>query len=154
MVMREYRRADRAGCLAVFDSNVPDDFRPSERASFEGFLDALPGPYLVLEDGTGRVVGCGGWALEPDGRTAALCWGMVERSRQGEGLGRRLLEERLRRARRDPAVECVTLRTSHRVRGFFARLGFVEMRGTPDGIAPGLHEVEMAVELRADGPLT
>jgi GNAT superfamily N-acetyltransferase len=141
--VRGYGVGDREGCLGVFDSNVPDDFRVEERGGFEAFLDDLPGPYWVMEDEAGRVVGCGGYAVEADGRTATLCWGMVERGRQGEGLGRRLLERRIAEAVADPAIDRLALHTSHRVRGFFERLGFRATGATQDGIAPGLHAVDM-----------
>ncbi|MEJ2503705.1 MAG: GNAT family N-acetyltransferase [Gemmatimonadota bacterium] len=122
---------------------MPQDFRAGERGEIEDFLRDLPGPYWVLEDEAGRIVGCGGYAVEADGRTATLCWGMVVRARQGEGLGRALLEHRIRAARADPAIDRIALHTSHRARGFFERLGFRATRVTPDGIAPGLDAVDM-----------
>ncbi|HEX8430709.1 MAG TPA: hypothetical protein VF625_05455, partial [Longimicrobium sp.] len=65
MRVRDYTTADRDPCLAVFDSNVPDFFVPAERGEFAAFLDALPGPYLVVESAAGTVVGCGGYAVAP-----------------------------------------------------------------------------------------
>lgn len=146
MGVRGYGEGDWEGCLRVFDSNVPDDFRAGERAAFERFLSALPGPYWVIED-EGMVVGCGGVALEKDGETASMCWGMVARDRQGEGWGRVLLEERLAWARKARGVRRVVLSTSQRTRGFFERLGFHAVRVERDGIAPGLDAVEMTLEL-------
>ena len=147
MTIRPYHPRDRAACLALFDSNVPDDFRPEERPEFEAFLDDRPGPYLVLEDGAGVIVAAGGYAREPGtgtgSGTAALCWGMVARSRQGEGLGRLLVEARLDAVREDPDVSDIVLHTSHRVRGFYERLGFVAEGVVEDGLAPGLHRVDM-----------
>ena len=152
MTLREFVLGDREGCLAVFDSNVPDDFRVEERAEFEAFLDDLPGPYLVLEDEGGRIVACGGYAPEADGESVALCWGMVARDRQGEGLGRKLLEARLDRARADADYRRVVITTSHRTRGFFEKIGFEARQVTPDGIAPGLHRVDMTLELGTGDP--
>lgn len=146
MRVRGYGVGDREGCLRLFDSNVPDDFREGERAVFERFLDALPGPYWVLED-EGRLIGCGGVGVEEDGETASMCWGMVARARQGEGWGRLLLEERLAWARSEPGVRRVALSTSQRTRGFFERLGFRAVRVERDGIGPGLDAVEMKLEL-------
>jgi len=72
---RSYSPADRSTCLGIFDSNVPDSFRDSERADFEAFLDSLPGPYFVVEDESGRAVACGGYAVNPGTTCADLCWG-------------------------------------------------------------------------------
>lgn len=130
----------------MFDSNVPDDFRVEERGEFAAFLDGLPGPYWVVEE-RDRVVGCGGVAVEADGETASLCWGMVMRDRQGEGLGRWLLEERLAWAARERGVRRVAVHTSQRTRGFFERSGFRVVRVAPDGIAPGLDAVDMVLEM-------
>lgn len=147
VISRDYAPADRRACLAVFETNVPDFFAPSEREEFEAFLVELPGPYLVLEDGSGHVVGCGGYAVAPGTATADLCWGMVARDRHGLGLGRLLTETRLARIRRDPAVEEVALRTSQRTRRFYERLGFVTERVVPNGFGPGLDRCEMWLRL-------
>ena len=65
MNTRAYAPGDREDCLAIFDSNVPEDFRAEERVGFEAFLDALPGPYFVVVDDEGRVRACGGYAGNP-----------------------------------------------------------------------------------------
>lgn len=148
--IREYAPADREGCLAVFETNVPEFFVPSERKEFEAYLDDLPGPYLVLEDEDGRILGCGGYAVAPETGVVDLCWGMVHRGRQGTGLGRRLTEARLDHARRETEAREVALRTSHLTRGFYERLGFVTERIVDDGFAAGLHRCEMRLHLRSD----
>lgn len=146
--LRAYTPADRDGCLAVFDSNAPDFFVPSERAEFAAFLDDLSGPYLVLEDETGRVVACGGYAIETGRATADLCWDMVLRELHGSGLGRRLVEARLSRILEEGAAEAVALRTSQHTRGFYERFGFATERVVTDGFFPGLDRCEMRMEIR------
>lgn len=143
MKLRDYVAADRDACLAVFDSNVPRFFRPHERPGLCEFLDALPGPYYVLEDDDGTILGCGGWAMEPDGRTGALCWGMVRQDLHGRGLGKRLALERLRRMRDDPRVRAISMHTSQHTRGFYEALGFTVRRIERDGYAPGLDRVDL-----------
>ena len=140
---RRYRPADREGCLAVFDSNVPLFFRTDERAAYGAFLDALPGPYVVLDGEEGGVVACGGWAVEPGGRTADLCWGMVRRELHGRGLGRLLTEARVAAARDAGGVDAVALETSHLTTGFYRRLGFEVISREEDGYGPGLHRCRM-----------
>lgn len=149
MRARDYTPADREACLAVFDSNVPEFFVSPERPAFAAFLDALPGPYLVVEDPSGTLVGCAGYAVEPGTTRADLCWGMVRRERHGTGLGRLLLEERLARIRADPGVDAVRLDTSQHTRGFYEQYGFVAEQVVPDGYAPGLDRCEMRLRLGA-----
>ena len=95
--IRDFVPDDVDACLDVFDSNVPDFFRTEERSDFGAFLDALPGPYLVITDPVGQVVACGGYALGQSD-SVDLCWGMVRRPLHGVGLGHLLTDARLDRA--------------------------------------------------------
>lgn len=132
----------------MFDSNVPESFTVAERSDFERFLDHLPGPYLVLADDFGKPVACGGYAVNPETRCADLCWGMVARDRQREGIGHFLTGLRLQQIQADPGVTEVVLRTSHVTSTFYERLGFVIEDTRPNGIAPGLHLCTMRLMLR------
>lgn len=141
--LRAFERSDIDACLVVFDANVPESFAVEERDEFRDFLENLPGPYLVMEDPSGCVIGCGGHAFEDDGVTASLCWGMVHPERQGEGLGLRLLRARVDAAIADPNTSAVRLATTVPVSGFFERSGFRVVERIEDGFAPGLDSVEM-----------
>ena len=143
--VRPYEPRDRAGCLALFDSNTPVFFDVSERDGFVGWLDGLAGlgaPYQVIER-DGRIVACGGHAVEPDGVTASLCWGMVDRSLHGTGLGRQLTGARIAAARAATGVTAMRLDTSQHTEGFYRRFGFVVQAVTKDGFAPGIDKYEM-----------
>ena len=115
MKLRDYAPKDHAACIAVFDTNVGKYFVDVERNEFTEFLHKLPGPYLVLETESGE-----------DGTTVDLCWGMIARTRHGEGLGRLLTEECLRRIEKEPAALSVLLGTSQHTAGFYERLGFIK----------------------------
>lgn len=123
MEIRPYTPADREACLQVFDSNVPRYFDPAERADFALFLDTPPCPYFAMEH-EGAVVGCGGYGIEPDGKAAALAWGMVRADLHGQGLGRFLLMYRLREIGKAGRVELVRLHTTPAACGFYEKLGF------------------------------
>jgi N-acetylglutamate synthase-like GNAT family acetyltransferase len=146
MEIRAYRAEDRDGCLAVFDSNVPDFFAEAERGEFAAFLEKNAWPYVVMEH-EGAVVGCGGWVPEGDGRTMSMTWGMVRGGMHGLGLGRLLLLHRLREITKAGGCERVRLATSQRTAGFFAKQGFKVVDAVKDGFAPGIDRVEMAMKL-------
>jgi ribosomal protein S18 acetylase RimI-like enzyme len=148
--VRPFRDDDRAACLQVFDSNVPTYSRPAERVEFESFLDDVPGPYSVV-DGTGSVVGCGGYALRPGEAVVDLCWGMIHAERHERGLGARLTFARLEHALRNPSVQAVALSTSQRTVGFYEKLGFRLVSVEKDGYADGLDRCEMRLELGSEG---
>lgn len=143
----------RDACIALFDANVASPSRPAgtfqswERGSFATFLDDLPGPFWVLTGEGGAAVACGGWARESD-ELLSLCWTVVDPEHQGRGVGRRLVEGILERARRgEPGARRVRLETLPATRGFFEGLGFAVDRVEPDAYAEGMDRVEMSRRL-------
>jgi GNAT superfamily N-acetyltransferase len=143
--LRRYCKDDRAACLTLFESNIPDSFLPHEIPGLLDFLDCFTGPYLVAEEAGGRILGCGGMAEYPDYVT--LCWGMVARARQRQGIGRVLLRTRLALAACIPGVRRVSLNTSQRTAPFFEKEGFQTRRVTPHFYGSGLHRHDMELRL-------
>jgi hypothetical protein len=141
--LRPYAAADRQACLDLFASNTPQFFEAHEQPEFAAFLDRLPCPFFVVEDG-GEIVGCGGYAPE----RGRLVWGMIGSGLHRQGLGRFLLLARLDHWYRQHGPSRVTLSTSQHSHGFFLREGFVVTEVTPDGFAPGLdrYDVELTLD--------
>lgn len=146
---RGYEPSDFGACMEIFQSNVPAYFTEEERDEFGAFLNALPGPYLVVRDPAAGVVACGGYALADDGAVADFCWGMVRRELHGMGLGRALAEWRIEAITSEPGIREIALHTSQHTRGFYELLGFELRRVVTDGYAPGLHRCEMRYVLPA-----
>lgn len=142
---RPYQSADKAACLALFDSNVPEFFDSSERAMFAEFLDGPRGAYHVLEE-AGRITGCGGYAREKSGQ-ARFTWGMVARSHHGRGLGRLLAQHRLDAIVKSGAFTEAELFTTPAVAPFFAKFGFEQRAVIKNGFAPGMDQVRMIKKL-------
>ncbi|MFN0166664.1 MAG: GNAT family N-acetyltransferase [Bryobacteraceae bacterium] len=146
MDLRPYQPDDREGCLAVFDSNLPEFFHPGERPDFAGFLDRPDGSYFVL-DHDGVVVGCGGYAIE-NADLASICWLMVRHDLHRNGLGKFLLFAAMRKATAQGDPTRVRLDTTPQVAAFFEKQGFRVQEVTPDGIAPGFDRVEMVKKMK------
>jgi GNAT superfamily N-acetyltransferase len=148
-VVRPYARSDFGSCLALFDGNVPEYFAAGERAEFVAFLKEGPArAYLVLER-DGAVLAAGGVSGGPSG-WVTLDWGMVARSCQRAGLGRRLLAARLALARGMPGVCGVRLETSQKTRAFYEAFGFRVTAVVPEGFGPGLDSVSMVLTFAQD----
>ena len=147
MTPRPYHCSDITACLSIFDSNVPTYFASQERGDFERFLHehAVQRAFQVIEV-EGQVVACGGLWHCGDGNTS-FCWGMVERGRHRQGLGRALAVARLHQAEADPSIQRITLSTSQHTQGFYARFGFETQKVTPDGYAPGIDRWDMVLKL-------
>lgn len=124
--------------------NVPRFFAPHELEEFRRWLAGTPSRYLVVEREQ-EVVACGGYAVE--GERAGLVWGMVARGLHRQGIGSLLLRARLDAIAREPGVRAVVLDTSQLSRPFYERHGFAVVAETPDGYAPGLHRIDMRLEL-------
>jgi ribosomal protein S18 acetylase RimI-like enzyme len=148
MHYRAYTPADRAACLAIFDSNAERFFAPGDREALAAFLDAPRGFFGVLCEDDGTVVGCGGLGTHDEGRTAVLTWGMVHADRHGQGLGKALGLARLLRLNEMPEVRRVRLNTSNVTVGFFQKLGFRVLKFTPNGYRGGLdrYDLELPVD--------
>lgn len=149
MEIRPFTKADREACLALLRSNVPEHFVASDEADLARFLDALPGPYFVVEDG-GRIVASGGIAAEQDGVTASLCWGIVDAARQRAGIGTRLLSHRLASfLPGHPEVRRVRINTTQKVQAFYEKHGFAPTEVRPGAYGPGLDHVRMEMPVGA-----
>ena len=149
MVLRRYQDADRAACLAVFDSNMPKFFAAHEREGFAAFLGDLARfavQYFVLVDASprSRVIACGGVGRRDD--EARMCWGIVDGARHGEGLGRLLLLARLVLGA-ELGARRAGLDTIPSVAPFFEREGFVITGGEDDHYGPGIHRRDLLLRL-------
>lgn len=153
MKLRDYRANDKAACLAIFDSNLPEYFARYERLEFDEFLDAPSCTYFVIESETttAAIIGCGGYHYDPETSKAILCWGMVTRAHHKTGVGKALLVGRLMKLCAESDGQAVlTLNTSQYTYGFFEKFGFIITRIVEHGLAPGLHEYDMELRMTPD----
>lgn len=142
---RPYHVQDCEACLRLFDSNTPRFFGMAERPGFQQYLLDSPA-YSVIER-NGRIVACGGYAIEAEGDVASLCWGMVDQALHGQGLGRALTAARLAAIRAIPQIRAVRMSTSQHTQRFYAGFGFVPVKVTPDGHGPGIDSWDMVLRL-------
>lgn len=139
--IRPYELTDKAACLEVFESNIPDFFDASEREMLSIFLDDPKGRYFVVEQDN-TVIGSGGFVREEQGQ-ARFTWGMVHCDHHGDGLGRLLAEYRLQAIVETDEFSEAELFTTPKVAPFFAKFGFVTRNVITDGFAPGMDQVQM-----------
>jgi predicted GNAT family N-acyltransferase len=143
---RAYAPADETDCLKLFDSNTPKYFGVKEHPSFESFLQRQPCPFFVVE-AEELVIACGGYCPTKNSDEIVLAWGMVRGDLHRQGVGTFLLQERLKMIFAENPAAKVIIDTSQYSQSFFARFGFQATQLTPDYYAPGLHRVDMELEL-------
>ena len=136
--IRRYEPADLESVVAIFRSNIPKYFGPSEEEGLRNFLRDERGEEYYVMEMNGEIVGCGGIALnETEMPTVSLCWGMVREDHLGTGFGRKLTEFRIGLAREKFGRLPLTVSTSQHTQGFYEKFGFRLIEHTPDGLGPG-----------------
>lgn len=136
MDVRPFTSADRDGCLAVFDSNVPEYLDPRRREAFSEHLANPPGPYFVMEH-DGAIAGCGGYAEE------SLNWILVRRDLHRNGLGRFLTFLCLKKLSAERPVSLVRVDTAAAGAAFFEKQGFRPARVLADGRLEMIKKLEV-----------
>ena len=147
MIIRRYQLADLDAVVAIFRSNIPKYFGPSEELGLHDFLRDYSDDYYVVAVDS-EVVGAGGIALngDLDPPTVSLCWGMVREDHLGTGLGRALTEFRIGlSSEKYPGVP-MTIGTSQHTEGFYQKFGFMTVEHTPDGYGPGIDICRMRLK--------
>jgi GNAT superfamily N-acetyltransferase len=143
IAFRPYEHADLELCLGLFDGNCPANFAANERADYERFLRDGASGYRVCEL-QAQVVGAFGLSEESGG--CRVQWIMLSPHVQKAGLGTAMVNEAIGQARRRGA-QALLIAASHRSAPFFARFGARSIRHTPDGWGPGMHRIDMRLEL-------
>ena len=144
VAFRTYSPRDREICLAIFDANCPEFFAPNERADYEIFLDLEPAGYeLFLSDGD--IVGAYGLIGE-ESKCRSLNWILLSRQAQGLGLGSILIERAISLAKK-AKLACINIAASHLSANFFAKYGAVSICKLKNGWGPGMHRIDMELQL-------
>lgn len=148
IVFRRYRPGDRAACLALFDANCPQFFAPNERQDFDAFLAGEPSDYRVATQDNG-VVGAFG-VVTDDNDDARLNWIMIDPECQGAGVGARMMRDAIAIAGKLDRRQLHIAASQHSA-SFFATFGAIEVARKTDGWGPGMHRVDMLLELPGVG---
>lgn len=141
-----YTPALQNECTRIFRSNFPTFFSEPEEKDLLEFLSFHgKGQYWLLEVDS-HYVGCGGIAINPDG-AGRLCWGMIDGRLHRHGYGTELILFRLQKLAQNQRVTKIGLDTSHHNPNFFGRFGFKVTRQESNRYGPGIHGVDMELEL-------
>ena len=143
---RPYQAEDKDRCIEIFMSNTPQYFGVEEAEEFRQFLETLPCDYFVVTQDD-EIVACGGHGYHGKKQAMVLCWGMVHADLHKQRLGQFMLIERLKQIYKDFGPMVVQIDTSQHSQGFFERYGFQVKEITENYFAPGLHRVNMELQL-------
>lgn len=126
MIIREYTDSDKHRIVELLQMNTPEFFSPNEEKDLLYYLNNEADNYfvLVMED---KVVGCGGFNLTEDGKTAKISWDIFDPSYQGKGLGSALTQFRIEKIKENKQIKTLSVRTSQLVYRFYEKFG-LELR--------------------------
>lgn len=140
---RTYTPEDAEACLALFDANCPRFFAPEERTDYAAYLERVAG-YRVCEVES-RVCGAFGVAPGLSGR-AHLNWILIDPAVQRMGIGQAMMRAAIDGVSGIGAT-VLDIAASQHSAPFFARFGARELSHVPDGWGPGMHRIDMVLEL-------
>ncbi|WP_299773612.1 GNAT family N-acetyltransferase [uncultured Pseudoteredinibacter sp.] len=153
LLYRPYVSASLDDCLKLFDANCPEYFAPNERDDYKDFLEASPKAYELCIVSGKLIAAFGvfpeGKAMGGDGRearNASLNWILIDPDMQGSGIGTELMSRALNRASL-LGTQALKIAASHKSAPFFKKFGAEVVRETPDGWGPGMHRIDMVIEL-------
>lgn len=142
VTIRPYRPADQARVIETMRLNVPVFFAESEVHDLQQYLENEIETYFVAEVG-GVIVGAGGINTDYPNKTGKISWDFIDPAFQGKGVGRQLLQHRIRILQATEHIETISVRTSQAAYRFYEKNGFVLKNTAKDYWAEGLDLYEM-----------
>lgn len=145
ITFRNYSASDYDGCCALFEQNCPEFFAENERDEYQAFLASLPQAYEMVFLG-GSLVAAFGFESDANSGRGRVFWIMVSPSAQGTGVGSRMMNRVIERARSERVVK-IDIAASHMSAPFFTKFGASEVKVTRDGWGAGMHRVDMELSV-------
>ncbi len=143
--------ADHPAIIKLLRLNTPRYFHADEEEYLLRYLHHEATHYFVHEE-NGQLTAAAGTNFGfNDGKTARLSWDLVHPRWQGKGIGRQLLQFRLRHIARDFLVERVEVRTSQMAYLFYRKSGFTLIEIKENYWSPGFDLYHMYMERGPNG---
>lgn len=146
ITIRNYHPDDQSTLLNLIDLNTPKYFAPEEKSGLVTYLDQQLEDYFVVEVDS-KIVGCGGINYDNDGSVGIISWDIIHPEYQGKGIGKRLLEHRLKIMKSMPKIRKIIVRTSQLTDKFYEKSGFKLIEVKKDYWAKGFDLYHMEIEL-------
>jgi [ribosomal protein S18]-alanine N-acetyltransferase len=151
--IRPYNQYDAPACIHCFQSNIPVFFTESEITDYRRWLNevwkAASGNsrderlrYFVIM-ALDQVVGCGGFAIDPEKKQVVFAWGLLHSVYHKKGFGKALALYRINIIENEYPDFDIVLDTTQHTFGFFEKLGFITEKVTPDFYSKDLDRYDM-----------
>jgi ribosomal protein S18 acetylase RimI-like enzyme len=134
--IRNYNSEDKNVLLELLRLNTPTYFSPDEESDFISYLDNYILAYFVVEI-EGEIIGCGGINVTENQKTGVISWDIIHPNFQGKGIGKHLLEHRIKFLKTNYLLDEIIVRTSQHTVDFYCKSGFELQKITKDYWAKG-----------------
>lgn len=131
--------------MQIFDLLSPDFFDASERSDYRHYLRTKKEDYYIVLNNA-ICVAAGGINYESEHKKAFISWDIVHPDFHGKGIGRKLMQHRLKRIHSHSNAEQIIVRTSQLVYPFYEKQGFVLEKMVKDFWAAGFDLYQMSLE--------
>lgn len=148
MLIRKYKDSDKDSLLELLKLNTPTYFAPEEREDLIDYLANHIEYYYVVEV-DGKILGCGGFNLTEDRKTAKISWDIIHPDSQGKGVGSALTKFRIQRIKEIEGIQTVSVRTSQLVFKFYEKFGLELKEKVKDFWAEGLDMYRLECDINA-----
>ena len=123
MKIRPYSKNDKVLVIELLRSNTPDFFDSAEEEDLNEYLDKEVEDYFIVEENR-EIVGAGGINYFPQEKTACISWDIIKPNSQGKGIGKKLIEHRIKHLNENNEIDLIVVRTSQLVFKFYEKMGF------------------------------
>ena len=121
--IREYKSSDKPLLIELLRLNIPKYFAESEVDDLEHYLDNEVEKYFVVET-KDKIIGAGGINFSYNNREGRISWDFIHPKFQGQGIGKKLLNHRIKLLKTMDSIEKITVRTSESAHKFYEKNGF------------------------------
>jgi N-acetylglutamate synthase-like GNAT family acetyltransferase len=128
----------------LFDENCPESFAPNERSDYESFLDEVPDGYELCISSEVVIAAYG--LIGKDSTHRSLNWIMISPRFQGAGLGSVIMNQVKKLANKE-SLSTINIAASHLSQRFFKKYGAKIVKEQPNGWGPGMHRIDMVLNL-------
>lgn len=143
--VRAYTPSDETALLQILKLNIPTYFAESEIDDLKKYLNTEVEKYFVVELNN-QIVGAGGINFIDNYQEGRISWDFIDPQYHGCGIGKELLNYRLKIFKSMETIKIISVRTSQLVYKFYEKNGFVIKEKIKDYWADGFDMYVMIYE--------
>ncbi|GGH42236.1 GNAT family acetyltransferase [Mangrovimonas yunxiaonensis] len=141
-MIRAYSNTDKPRIIELLKQNTPDYFDVSETSDLITYLDHAVEDYFVYESDS-EIIGAGGLNYFPSEKSARMSWDIIAPKYHGQGIGKQLVQYRLKHLSTKTNIEHIMVRTTQMAYRFYEKMGFELERIEKDFWAAGFDLYQM-----------